>query len=106
MPGGIDVNKMNGILRAYFYARRFTPTKITFGDFTAIKIIVDGAKWAGDGADFATYAAFFGYDFCARCLIDGNGFYRAGTHTPGFFALGAGKGDVALGFAELEYLDS
>jgi hypothetical protein len=105
-PGCIYVDEVYRILWAYLGTGGITAAKIAFDYLAAIEIVINGAEWAGDGANLAADAALFGNDLGASCFIDADCLHRAYAHTPGFLALGAGERDVSVWVFDREYLDA
>jgi hypothetical protein len=75
-------------------------------DLASFLHIVDGAKRASDGADFATDASCFVHHFGTGSFIHRDGFYGASVQAPGFVALGTGVGNLFARVMKVEYLDA
>jgi hypothetical protein len=99
----IDVG--DGVSRTGRRALRVTTTKVTF-DYLASRLrVIDSAKRTGNGADLAADTLVVGNNLGAGRKIDTDGVNRAGTHAPGFIALGTGVGRKSPFMVESENLD-
>ena len=80
--------------RAGLHAHRLAAAQVTLADYPGVRIVIDGAKWAGDGADLAANTPVRGNLRGAGGRIQGNSLNRADHHAPGLFTLAAGRGHV------------
>jgi hypothetical protein len=69
-------------------------------------VVIDGAEWTGNGADFATDAYIVEYDFCAGFSIDFDRFDRTRMQAPGLCALGAGIRHLTAIVVEFKHFDT
>jgi hypothetical protein len=69
-------------------------------------VVIDGAEWTGNGADFATDAYIVEYDFCASFGIDFDRLDWARMQAPGLSTLGTGVRHLTALMVEFKHLDT
>jgi hypothetical protein len=104
--GPVGINESNRTCRASSCAGWVTTAQVALLDFAGFFHIVDRAEWAGDSANFATYASTFVNDFRTRGFVNGDGFYGACVQTPSLIALGAGVRHFFPGVVEVKNFDT
>ena len=103
-PVGADIG--DGLCRTGSGAGRITATQVAFDYLFAGRVVIDGAKRAGDGAHLAANADIVVDLNRAGLAVAGQGFNRTGIGAPGFGALGAGIGNGVAAVLEFKHLDA
>src|SRR5215831_12663728 len=95
---GVHLNVFNGCGWAGLGTGWTAIAEIALKGFLGVRIIENGAVWAGNRTQLAPHAHVV-LDHFSASGRDGDGLYRAGHHTPGFSALRAGIGRITgMGF--------
>ena len=94
VPGAVfrDVSQCRGW--AGFNTHGLASTQVALSDHTGIRIVIDSAEGAGNRANFTSDANLSRDLLSASDRVQGNRLYRADHHTPSFFTLGTGRGNI------------